>query len=339
MRTFRELTAGKTGTIVCLLAGGETKTTRSGRAYGRPIFLDGGQRLAANLWNHTFEETVRRFPIGSVVSVTLTAKTYGGHLVYDVMNLKKGPANVTPDAFLRHPSADPEIMYTHILQWLMKECPGHTAGDGSVTGLVLTLYAQHKPELLAAGAAKMAHGAYRGGLLEHIEAMFRSAVMLYRVYGGDGQYLDKEILYAGVLLHDIGKVVCYKTDPLGETSYEPSEYLEGHILAGIRMIDAEVIRHPDLYAGIEARLDAVRHILASSHGAPDYGAVKRPATGEAHLVALLDQIDAREMEVREGEQRADENGLDTGSRVLTGQVTYRPPFRPNGSDLAEQAVS
>ena len=299
---------GETGTIVCLLAGGETKTTRSGRAYGRPIFLDGGQRLAANLWNHTFEETVRRFPVGSVVSVTLAAKTYGGHMVYDVMNLKKGPANVTPDAFLRHPSADPEIMYTHILQWLMKECPGHTAGDGSVTGLVLTLYAQHKPELLDAGAAKMAHGAYRGGLLEHIEAMFRSAVMLYRVYGGDGQYLDKEILYAGVLLHDIGKVVCYKTDPLGETSYEPSEYLEGHI-------------------------------LASSHGAPDYGAVKRPATGEAHLVALLDQIDAREMEVREGEQRADENGLDTGSRVLTGQVTYRPPFRPNGSDLAEQAVS
>lgn len=144
------------------------------------------------------------------------------------------------------------------------------------------------PEFLqrysTAPAAKAMHHVYIGGLLEHSLAVANLADDVCRRYPG----LDHDLLVAGALLHDVGKVA--ELSYLRSFDYTDDGKLLGHIVIGVEMIEERLRRLPDFPRPLATLL---KHLLLSHHGQYEYGSPKRPKTLEAVILNFLDDLDSK----------------------------------------------
>ncbi|MDR2779344.1 MAG: HD domain-containing protein [Puniceicoccales bacterium] len=127
------------------------------------------------------------------------------------------------------------------------------------------------------------HHAYKNGLLEHTVHTARAGKSLLPLY----PFVNYDIAMAGLLLHDIGKVLEYTNDVVAQRT--KIGILQGHLILGYRLVRKAAIQNK-LDGEILERLE---HILLSHHNDPEFGAVVRPATPEAVFVALVDNLDAK----------------------------------------------
>ena len=137
----------------------------------------------------------------------------------------------------------------------------------------------------------MHHNIY-GGRAYHTYRMIKSAYDVCEVYS----LLDRELLVCGTALHDIGKLLEMKTSDTGVATYTDMGNLFGHPLLGIEMIDREVWRQNQAAGGRSYNSEQVamlKHMLASHHGQPEWGAIRSPSTPEAMILHELDMIDSR----------------------------------------------
>ncbi|MDR2738071.1 MAG: HD domain-containing protein [Puniceicoccales bacterium] len=127
------------------------------------------------------------------------------------------------------------------------------------------------------------HHAYKNGLLEHTIHVARVGMKILPLY----PFVDRDLALAGLLLHDIGKVMEYAGDsPIQRTRIG---VLQGHLVLGYRLV-----RKAALQSKLDGEiLERLEHILLSHHSDPEFGAVVRPATPEAVFVALIDNFDAK----------------------------------------------
>jgi 3'-5' exoribonuclease len=157
-------------------------------------------------------------------------------------------------------------------------------------------------------AALLVHHAYRGGLLEHILKIAEVGSTLAAAYGADA-----DLVVAGAVLHDIGKLEELGYD--GVTTYSRRGNLLGHITMGAQMVRemaAEIDGFPeDLRTRIE-------HLVVSHHGERELGSPVEPMTEEAFILSAIDDLDAQLHQFR---RHVAEDGTD-------GDFTaYHPRFR------------
>ena len=135
-----------------------------------------------------------------------------------------------------------------------------------------------------APAAKGFHHVYIGGLLEHT----LSVVRLLDQAAGHYQGVNRDLLIAGGILHDIGKIYEFSYERIVE--YSDPGRLVGHIVMGVEMVDAKIAAIPDFPEQMAMEL---RHLILSHHGVLEYGSPKRPKTLEALIVHYMDDLDAK----------------------------------------------
>jgi len=157
----------------------------------------------------------------------------------------------------------------------------------------------HEKKWRRAAAARSFHHARRGGLLEHTAQMLRCAQALAPLYAE----VSPDLLYCGVLFHDVGK--------LWENDYPEHGFVSkpgrtgellGHIAIGIEVANKcwtqAREQHPDLFAeNVQPPSDLLRdhllHLIASHHGTREFGSPVTPRTPEAWLLHHIDNIDAK----------------------------------------------
>jgi len=136
-----------------------------------------------------------------------------------------------------------------------------------------------------APAAKVYHQAYRHGLLEHTVSVARAVSAAANFFGG----IDREVAVAGALLHDIGKIEAYNDDPMAIDLTDLGR-LQGEIPLGYYLVRREIEEIP----GFDPSLaQAVLHIILSHHGSLEHGSPVVPATREAVLVHMIDNLGGR----------------------------------------------
>jgi 3'-5' exoribonuclease len=136
-----------------------------------------------------------------------------------------------------------------------------------------------------APAAKVYHQAYRHGLLEHTVSVAQAVSAAANFFPG----IDREVAVAGALLHDIGKTVAYNDDPLAIDLTDAGR-LQGEIPLGYYTVRREIEEIP----GFDPSLaQAVLHIILSHHGSLEHGSPVVPATREAVLVHMIDNLGGR----------------------------------------------
>jgi 3'-5' exoribonuclease len=100
--------------------------------------------------------------------------------------------------------------------------------------------------------------------------------------------LNKDLLIAGAILHDVGKIFEYSFSKIIEMT--PMGRLVGHVYLSTHMVDLAISRiegFPD-----ELRLQ-ILHVILGHHGQLEYGSPKLPMTREAMLLHMLDDLDAK----------------------------------------------
>jgi 3'-5' exoribonuclease len=136
-----------------------------------------------------------------------------------------------------------------------------------------------------APAAKRYHQAYRHGLLEHTVSVAQAVSAAANFFPG----IDREVAVAGALLHDIGKTIAYNDDPLAIDLTDAGR-LQGEIPLGYYTVRREI----EEIAGFDPGLaQAVLHIILSHHGSLEHGSPVVPATREAVLVHMIDNLGGR----------------------------------------------
>jgi 3'-5' exoribonuclease len=141
-----------------------------------------------------------------------------------------------------------------------------------------------------APAGKKMHHAFIGGLLEHVVSLCN----LCRRVAPQYPEIDGDLLIAGAILHDIGK--------LDELSYERSfgytteGQLLGHIVIGLALVEKKMAA----VEGFPAELKLlIQHMILSHHGKEEFGSPKLPSFPEALMLHYLDDLDSKLATMRE----------------------------------------
>ncbi|MGL4284450.1 MAG: 3'-5' exoribonuclease YhaM family protein, partial [Eubacterium aggregans] len=192
--------------------------------------------------------------------------------------------------------------------------------NADLATITRTILSDKEDKLTYVPAAKSFHHAIKGGLLYHTWSMLQIGKSLTPLY----PFLNSELLYAGILLHDIGKITEMVSDANGSVSdYSPEGKLLGHIVAEIVEIE-EYGKRLDTDAEV---LLLLKHMILSHHYEAEYGSPVRPMFPEAELLHHIDIIDARMNTMEKIEK-----GLTPGSfseRVwgLDNIQMYRPSIK------------
>jgi len=145
------------------------------------------------------------------------------------------------------------------------------------------VYKKYKNKLYVHPAATKFHHAYVGGLAHHTLSMLNLVDPFIKQY----KYLNKDLLYSGIILHDLAKIEEI-TGVDGE--YTKEGILLGHLVMIAIDIEKAAIKH-NLEDSEEVML--LKHIAVSHHGIPNFGSPKKPQIGEALLIWYLDTIDSK----------------------------------------------
>jgi 3'-5' exoribonuclease len=136
-----------------------------------------------------------------------------------------------------------------------------------------------------APAAKVYHQAYRHGLLEHTLSVAQAVSAASNFFPG----IDRDVAVTGALLHDIGKTEAYNDDPLAIDLTDLGR-LQGEIPLGYYLVRRRIEDIP----GFDPSLaQCVLHIILSHHGQLEHGSPVVPATREAVLVHMIDNLGGR----------------------------------------------
>lgn len=177
-----------------------------------------------------------------------------------------------------------------------------------------TIYQNHLDDFYMYPAATKFHHAYISGLAYHTASMLKLAEGFLKVY----PFLNQDLVYAGILLHDICKTKEFD-------SYEGSEYtitgrLIGHISMGATLIHdtAKSLGHED---SEESML--LQHIILSHHYYGNYGSPKKPNIAEALVIHFIDNIDSKVCVLGEELDLVQKGDLTSSIGVLERERFYK----------------
>jgi 3'-5' exoribonuclease len=217
---------------------------------------------------------------GAVVSVTGEVQEYRGGRQLKVAGLRPVPKGMVDLARLLPSVGDVEPYWRPLDKWRAQ------MAEGPWKRAVAAFY--DDPDFRRAyercPASTSNHHAELGGLLKHTVEVAFIAQAIARTCGADW-----DLLFAGVLLHDIGKLDAYRYDGIFEATALGA--LLGHVVPGALMLDRRLARlDPPLD---EAERLTLLHLVLSHHGLLEYGSPVRPMTLEAEVLHQADTASAK----------------------------------------------
>ena len=184
-----------------------------------------------------------------------------------------------------------------------------------------------------APAAKTLHHAFIGGLLDHVVSLFRSCDLVVRNY----PQVNRDLLFTGAFLHDIGKV--HELAYSRSFSYTTEGQLLGHMIIELEMLHKKIALIPGFP---DKKKILIEHLSISHHGQYEFGSPKLPMFPEALMLHYLDDLDSKMESMRaqferEAEQESPWAGYNPSlARPLLNTAKF---LRPTEAPAAEPVAS
>ncbi len=171
--------------------------------------------------------------------------------------------------------------------------------DPRFRALAELFLAEYGDRFRRTAAARQNHHARRGGLVEHVAQMMRSADAIAGAYPA----LNRDLLLTAVLFHDAGKLWENSLPADGFTMvFDERGEMLGHITIGIELVNAlwrKLLATPEAaaWSGLQPASEDVRlhllHMIAAHHGELQFGSPVVPKTPEAWALHYVDNLDAK----------------------------------------------
>ena len=318
-----DLRDGQAVAATFLVRSKEIRTSpRTSRSWLQLELADSSGTIFGKMWDG-FEAIVSLFERDDVVKVRGRARLYNEQLELTVEQVAPvADKDYELADFLPHTKQDVEKLYIRLNEAV------HAVENPWIKTLLVSVVedASIAPKLKRAPAAMTMHHAFIGGLLEHVVSL----IDLSRLVSSHYPELNRDLLLAGIVLHDIGKTeelscargFCYTT--------------EGQLLGHIALSQAIVRRKIDAIAEFPRPLATViEHLILSHHGSYEFGSPRLPLTREAVALHFLDDLDSK-MAAIETTMASDAGSGDWTERnpalrrslLRTTQYLAEPPAAP-----------
>ncbi len=265
----------------CVIKSVEVKTSSRGGPYLDMILCDKDGEIVAKFWDYN-DVLHGTFAPNELIKVRGKVSPYNNVDQLRIEQIRHTVAadNVKIEDYV--PSADYD---TKDMLCELENIVSNFSDDG-LKAITLALLDKHRDKLLYWPAAFKLHHAMRGGLLTHVLSIVRLAQKFCEIY----TCLDKDLLLAGAILHDIAKLEEYDVPQTGiATGYTAKGSLLGHPVMG-----AQEVRQTAKELGVSEQTSILlEHMILSHHGVPEYGAAVMPQFPEAEVLSELDMLDAR----------------------------------------------
>ncbi|NLI91224.1 MAG: HD domain-containing protein [Peptococcaceae bacterium] len=280
-RKVNEYKIGETFMAFFLIRKVECKTTSGGSKYLDILLGDSSGEIVARMWDCSPEDETQ-FVNNMLVKVKGSVVDWQGkrQIKIDKIRPVQEKDGVNIKEFIPVAPYDPEEMYAELYEYTTR------IENPKIREMVQLVIAESGERLITHPAAVMNHHALRSGLLYHTLTMLKAGEKLLEVYS----FLNNDLVYAGIVLHDIAKLDEIDANELGiATEYTVEGQLLGHIIQGIKRIE-KASRSVGLDVETSVLLE---HMVLSHHYEPEFGSPKRPMIPEAELLHYLDILDAR----------------------------------------------
>jgi len=295
VHTLAVMSPGQEADLFLLMTAKEELKTKTGKPYFRVGFRDATREVSFPIWGDSpwAVECRDNWRPGTFYKIRAVYQETDFGPQLEIRKIREATAadaadGFDPAALLPQTRFSPDEMFAELLA-----LAGKHIQNPALRRLVELLLTTNRAGWLVQPAARKNHHAYRGGLLEHTLSVTRTCIFLAEKYAAYYPEmlppLDKDLVVAGGILHDIGKLIEIDLRPEGAT-HTPAGALIGHILLGRDMIREAAKSIPGLTAECLLRLE---HLIITHQGRPEWGSPKPPMTPEALLVHYADDIDAK----------------------------------------------
>ena len=284
-------------------------TTSKVAPYLNLVLQDNSGSMDAKFWDVKPEDE-KNADAGKVVDATIEVILYNHALQMRVNRIT--PVMIPEEEMKEYVQAseiDDQVMRKDVYAY------AESIRNDKLRRLVLAMLARTQEKFFEYPAASRIHHGYMGGLAEHTLGMADTADAVCRQY----PQLNRDLLIAGVLIHDMGK-----TAELG--GLVSSEYsLEGRLTGHISICHGWLTEEADkLGLGDSEEALCLRHMVLSHHGKLEYGSPVPPMLMEAEVLNLIDNLDARMNTLKQAFDTLEKGQWTTRLFALENRQFYKP---------------
>lgn len=278
MKKILEHAVGEPVDLFLLIKQSTKGITTQGSPFMSLVLQDKSGDIEAKLWD-TKEEHERLYTASTIVKVGGEIHEYRGKNQLRIKSIRpaKEEEGVTISDLVPAADKSKEELFEELMQYFFEMKNPH------IQRITRSLLKKHQEAFLVYPAATRNHHDYVSGLLDHVVSMLKLGKAIAELYPS----LNKDLLYAGIILHDVGKV--YElSGPVG-TQYT----VEGNLLGHISIMVNEISKAAEELSIEGEEVMLLQHIVLAHHGKEEWGSPKRPMIKEAEILHYIDNIDAK----------------------------------------------
>ena len=281
MKYIETLREGETVRSIYLCKGKRSAETRNGKPFDNLILQDKTGTLDGKVWDPN-SNGIADYDEMDFIEVFGEVTSYNNTRQLNIKQIRKAyEEEYDPADYMPTSEKNPDSMYEELLAYSRQI-------QNKYLRRLTSYYFEDNAEFIKIfkghSAAKSVHHGFAGGLLEHT----LSVVKFCEYMAGAYPILNKDLLYAAAMCHDIGKTKELSAFP--ENDYTDGGQLLGHIVIGIEMINDAIREIPDFPDILATEL---KHCVIAHHGELEYGSPKKPALAEALALNFADCTDAK----------------------------------------------
>lgn len=281
MRYINTLVEGETIRNIYLCKGKRSAETRNGKPYDNLILQDKTGTLDGKVWDPN-SNGIADYDEMDFIEVFGDVISYNNNLQLNIRQIRKAYEDeyVAAD-YMPTTEKSTDSMFEELIEYVKKI-------DNDYLRQAVEYYFVNDEAFIKTfvghSAAKTVHHGFAGGLLEHTLSVVKMCEYMVSAY----PILNKDLLYAAAICHDIGKTK--ELSPFPTNDYTDDGQLLGHIVIGVEMISDAVRSIPGFPEQLASEL---KHCIVAHHGELEYGSPKKPALAEALALNFADATDAK----------------------------------------------
>lgn len=313
MKKFKEYTIGDDIEVLARLSDVQIRRTPSNNLYASLVAYDGEDMVDAKIWSldDNKQEVLKN---GQVYIIRGKLKEYQNKPQLNISDLKEitEEDNVDLELFYESAPISKKEIQEEIGKFI-KEIENPILKE-----IVIRLMKKFFEPFFDFPAAVTMHHNYISGLSYHVYSMLKLAKAYVSLY----PFLHQDLLYAGVLLHDLGKVI--ELSGAKGTEYTKAGNLVGHISLATNEI-AIVANEMNVLETDE--VITLMHLILSHHGQLEYGSPKEPQLAEAVVLHIIDNSDSRLAALEKELKNVGEGEFSIPLFMFDRRTFYVPRFK------------
>ena len=293
--------------IPLLVAMVKEGVTTNGSPYVSVTFQDKSGTIEGKLWDvkPTQKEIIKQ---GEIVQAKFEVLKYRGSLQLKITDVKTvDMSTIDVNDYLPSGNIDVEELKKEVYEAI------DSIESPSLHKLVKALMESVDKKFFEYPAATRNHHEFSGGLATHVVGMLRVGNAISQLY----PMLNRDLLIAGILVHDMGKI-----EEL-TNSIVPDYSTEGRLLGHISIMQAKVFETANQLGLSDEDILLLRHMILSHHGEYEFGSPVLPMIPEAEVLHMIDNLDARMEMMRKTLEIVEEGSFSQRIFSLENRSIYK----------------